>query len=304
MLSGIIFLDKPKGWTSRDAVNAVIKLFGGKKAGIKAGHAGTLDPLATGMLPILLGEATRFANEGLEAEKVYEVTFDLTRQTDTLDIDGKVVATFDGTVSEAQLKPVVDGFLGRSMQVPPAYSAIHVDGKRAHELARAGEMVQLAPREVDIQQIELLSFEFPLVSLRVRCSKGSYIRALARDIGEKLNMGGCVVQLRRLSTGSWPSQLMVDMAYLDTHREQCVIPLGIWMRHLPRVNFDDKMAWRFLQGQRLSFKGDYEPGVHAVFCKDTLLGTGQLFIRDTDYSLHPLRLLPSAQEKFAKKEKA
>jgi len=169
--SGIVFLDKPLGWTSRRAVNEVIRIFSvqGKKR-MKAGHAGTLDPLATGMLPILLGDATRFSELGLNAEKRYTVTFDLSYQTDTLDCEGEVVARFDGAIDKQQLIDILPLFQGELQQVPPIYSAIRVDGKRAHAMARKGEAVEMKARGVCIHALTLLNFDFPFISLDVLCS--------------------------------------------------------------------------------------------------------------------------------------
>ena len=201
-ISGVIFLDKPRNWTSRKAVNEVARLLsrpGGER--IKAGHAGTLDPMATGMLPVLLGEATRFAEIGLEAEKTYQVTFDLRMQTDTLDSEGEVIARFDTRPERQAVLSVANQFTGPQQQVPPAYSAIRIDGQRAYAMARKGSQVVLKPRPISIQAIDLLDYSYPFVALRVRCSKGSYIRALARDMGAALDAGGCVTDLRRLSTG-------------------------------------------------------------------------------------------------------
>ena len=187
MVSGIVFLDKPQGWTSRRAVNEVARLFGGSgRPRLKAGHAGTLDPMATGMLPILLGEATRFAELGLSAEKTYAVTIDLSYQTDTLDAEGETLARFDGPPSLAQVQAALERFRGGYGQVPPQYSALRVEGRRAHALARRGQHVALAARQVQILALELVRYEWPQLALTVRCSKGTYIRALARDIGEAL----------------------------------------------------------------------------------------------------------------------
>ncbi len=296
--SGVVFLDKPLGWTSRQAVNAVVRLFsrsGGKR--IKAGHGGTLDPLATGMLPILLGEATRYADYGLRAEKVYRVTFDLSFQTDTLDREGEVVARFDTRIDEAVLRPVLAAFRGNIEQVPPAFSAIRVNGRRAHEAARSGESVELAARPVRIDELELLAFSFPEVTLHVRCSKGTYIRSLARDIGARLGVGGCVTELRRLSTGGWPEHMMVGLEELEQRREACVLPLGMWLRDLHTCHLNREQARRFLQGQRLQLDEAYR-GETAVFCEDILLGNARLKPGQKRMVLHPVRILPSAQEYF------
>lgn len=282
------------GWTSRKAVNEVMRLFGGKKAGIKAGHGGTLDPLATGMLPILLGEATRFASLGLDASKVYEVTLNLSFQTDTLDREGEVVARFDGKPDDAAIRRVVDSFVGVQQQVPPAYSAIRVDGKRAHELARAGRDVEIRPREIEIYSIEILALDVPELTLRVACSKGTYIRSLADDIGTGLGMGGCVTMLRRISTGGWPATMMVTPEALETRREMAILPLAAWLHDLPRIDLAEPLARRFLQGQRVPCETDTD-ALAAIFCGPLLLGTAEVVRGGERPVLHPKRILPSAQ---------
>ena len=223
---GVLFFDKPKGWTSRKAVNHVIHLFAkpeqkNRKQRPKAGHAGTLDPLATGMLPILLGDATRFSSMGLNAEKSYEVTLDLSFQTDTLDLEGEVLTRFEHVdVSDEQLAQVLLELTGEQQQVPPIYSAIRVDGQRSHAMARQGKEVELKARSVDIKSIQLLNHEGSTISLAVDCSKGTYIRSLARDIGEALGYGGCVTALRRTSSGGWPEAIMVTLEELEEKKKR------------------------------------------------------------------------------------
>ncbi|MDQ6954295.1 MAG: tRNA pseudouridine(55) synthase TruB [Mariprofundaceae bacterium] len=301
MASGVIFLDKPLGWTSRRAVNEVMRVFSvpGKKR-IKAGHAGTLDPLATGMLPILLGDATRFAELGLHAEKRYSVTFDLSYQTDTLDCEGEACKRFDTQPNKQQLMDVLDLFQGEIQQVPPIYSAIRVDGKRSHAMAREGKAVELAARTVCIHALDLLAFEYPLVSLDVRCSKGTYIRSLARDIGKKLGVGGCVTALRRTSTGGWPASMMVAAECLEHDKEQAVLPLRQWLRDFPTCELTKEDAWRFLNGQRIQLECGQQGSV-AVMCDECLLGTAELKQGMRRMVLHPLRILPSSQQHFASK---
>ncbi len=298
MLSGILFLDKPFGWTSRRAVNEVIRLFtppGSKK--IKAGHAGTLDPLATGMLPILLGDATRFAEMGLSADKSYQFTLDLSYQTDSLDCEGEVTGTFNTTIGEAELYEVIESFVGEQEQMPPVYSAIRVDGKRAHELARKGKDVALTARPVAIHQLELIHFEFPEATLRVSCSKGTYVRSLARDIGGKLGMGGCVTALRRLSTGGWPEAMMVTIDEVMERREASLLPLAMWLREFPDLHLSTDEGRRFLQGQRIQVS-DTRAGSVKVFAGEELLGTAELKQGMKCMVLHPSKILPSAQEKL------
>ena len=292
--SGVILLDKPAGWTSRRAVNAVSRLFGR----VKAGHAGTLDPLATGMLPVLLGEATRFAALGLSAEKSYEVSIDLARQTDTLDAEGEETARFDVRAEEADLVRALDSLRGDQQQLPPAFSAIRVDGRRAHELARRGEAPDMKPRRISIPEIRLAEWNSPVARVFVRCSKGTYIRALARDLGLKIGAGGCVSALRRLSCGRWPDSMMVDFGTLERRREAAVLSQREWLKHLPRLDLDAALARRLVQGQRLPVGDDRAEGVHAVFCVDRLLGTGIIRPGVSGFVLHPDRILPSAQERI------
>jgi len=301
-IAGIIFLDKPLGWTSRRAVNEVVRLFSqpGRKR-IKAGHAGTLDPLATGMLPILLGDATRFADMGLNAEKSYRVCFDLSCQSDTLDMEGEIYARFDTEISCSELEAVLDIFRGNIEQVPPAFSAIRIDGKRAHDMARKGEHVAMQARSVTIHDIRLTAFEFPLVTLDVSCSKGTYIRSLARDIGASLGMGGCVTALRRLSTGGWPEEMMVSHEQLLADKALCLVPLAQWLRDFDRLSLADVEGRRFLQGQRIQLKDtqtDMKEKNVAVFAADLLLGTGILKGGQRHMVLHPDKIMPSAQKHF------
>jgi len=304
MLSGVVFLDKPLGWTSRRAVNEVIRIFSvqGKKR-IKAGHTGTLDPLATGMLPILLGDATRFSELGLNAEKRYTVTFDLSYQTDTLDCEGEVVSRFENSLEKQTLMDALALFEGEQQQVPPIYSAIRVDGKRAHAMARKGEVVELEARDICIHKLALLSFDFPHVSLDVLCSKGTYIRSLARDIGAKLGMGGCVTALRRTSTGGWPESMLVSEERLRQDKEQAVLPLRQWLREFPSCEVDKAEAWRFLNGQRIQLEAKQQGSV-VVMCDELLLGTAILKPGLRRMVLHPQRILPSSQQIFASKKES
>jgi len=295
-ISGVVFLDKALGWTSRRAVNELVRLYStaGKKR-IKAGHGGTLDPLATGMLPILLGEATRFAELGLHAEKRYTVSFDLSYQTDTLDCEGEILERYDSSVSLKDIQTLLPQFMGEQQQVPPMYSAIRVDGKRAHAIAREGGVVELKARKICIESIELLAFDFPVVSLDVRCSKGTYIRSLARDIGKALGMGGCVTALRRTSTGGWPEAMMVSMEQVQADAASAVLPLRQWLRDFSDIQLSEHEAKRFLNGQRIQLDTEISGDVVVMF-DDVLLGTACLKAGQHRQVLHPVRILPSAQK--------
>ncbi len=299
MISGVVFLDKSHGWTSRKAVNEISRLFthAGEKR-IKAGHTGTLDPLATGMLPILLGEATRFSSMGLDADKTYEVTMDLGYQTDTLDAEGEITARFDTRVKEDDVKDVLRRFIGKTEQTPPAYSAIHVQGRRAHEIARQGGDVVLAPRPVEIHTLRMIAFSPPALTLRVRCSKGTYVRSMARDIGILLGMGGCVTALRRLSTAGWAEDMMSSFDEIKDAREGCILSLRRWLRHLPKVQLEKPEAWRFTQGQRIQTDHEIQ-GEVVIFFEDILLGTGIMAPGMYRMVLHPKKGIPSAQRRLS-----
>ncbi len=280
-------------------MNEVARLFskpGSKR--IKAGHGGTLDPLATGMLPILLGEATRYAETGLNAEKVYRVTFNLSYQTDTLDSEGEVTKRFNREVDSETFNHVLNTFVGEIDQIPPTYSAIHIDGERAYKLARKGVAVKMEARKVTIHAITPVSFRYPLATVDVHCSKGTYIRSLARDIGEKVGVGGCVTELRRLSTGGWAEQMMQSIDRLKEEPETSLLPLSEWLHHLPRLTLLPDEARRFLQGQRVQLTSHSlgEEEDVAVFSGDLLLGTGVLKAGLRHMVIHPARVLPSAQE--------
>lgn len=251
------------------------------------------------MLPILLGEATRYAEAGLNAEKIYRVTFDLSYQTDTLDCEGEVTERFSGDITSEAFNDALSAFVGEIDQVPPVYSALHVDGKRAYELARKGVGVYLPARKVTIHAITAVSFNSPLAVIDVHCSKGTYIRALARDIGKHLAAGGCVTRLRRVSTGGWPEKMMHGIDELQENPSSFLMPLSSWLKHLPGLELPPEDARRFLQGQRIPLHSTLsQEKVVAVFSGDTLLGTATLKRGLKHMVIHPMRLLPSAQELY------
>ncbi len=204
--SGIIVIDKARGFTSMD-VCAVIRgrlKRGGAPKRVKVGHGGTLDPMATGVLVVLVGRATKLCDAVMVGEKVYEATVDFSHTSNTDDAEGTLVPIPVGRVpSSAEVHAAVARFVGEIEQVPPAFSALHVGGKRAYDLARQGTPVELSPRRVIVHEIEVSTYEWPSVTLRVRCGKGVYIRSLARDFGRTLGTGGVLTSLRRTRVGRW-----------------------------------------------------------------------------------------------------
>ena len=249
------------------------------------------------MLPILLGEATRFSAVGLDADKTYEVAMDLSCQTDTLDAEGGITARFDIEIQQEDVEGILPHFIGKLEQTPPAYSAIHVNGRRAHEIARKGGKVVLAARPIKIHTLKLIDFSPPVATLHVCCSKGTYIRSLTRDIGVRLGVGGCVTALRRLSTGGWPKTAMLSFDEVAQQREACVFPLQQWLRHLPKILLQKAEARRFVQGQRIQMDHGTQ-GEVTVFFEDLLLGTGLMAPGMYRMVLHPKKGIPSAQRRL------
>ena len=205
-LAGLIVVDKPVGVTSMDVVRRVRRAAGhrGRKHWVKAGHAGTLDPLASGVVLVCLGRATRQVGRLMDLGKVYEGVVDLSAFTATDDREGEPQpVAVDHPPSEGYIREVLDDFLGVIPQRPPAYSAIHIDGQRAYRLARRGEAVDLPTRPVRIDAIDPLRYAWPLLTLRIACGKGTYIRSLARDLGTRLGTGGHLASLRRTAVGPY-----------------------------------------------------------------------------------------------------
>ena len=211
-MNGIVIVDKPQGWTSQDVTARLRRVFNTRRIG----HGGTLDPMATGVLPVFVGRATRGVEFFEHAEKTYETVLRLGITTDTEDITGTVLTEKDVFVTKAQLDEVLEQFRGEIMQVPPMYSALKVNGQKLCDLARKGKEVERKPRPITIHELTLLGMEADDICLRVRCSKGTYIRTLCKDIGQALGCGGCMASLRRVTAGEYiieesvPLQTLLD----------------------------------------------------------------------------------------------
>lgn len=208
----VLLFDKPLKWTSFDLVNKIRIMirsaFGTKK--IRVGHAGTLDPLATGLMIICTGKATKRIDEFMGFDKEYVATFKIGATTPSFDLETDIDATFPvGHITKEMVEKCLQGFVGKQEQIPPMHSAKFIDGTRAYEYARKGIKRELKPVAIDIKEIELLKYNMPYVTVRIRCSKGTYIRSIARDFGEALNSGACIVELRRKAIGDYT----VDSAY-------------------------------------------------------------------------------------------
>ncbi len=282
-LDGWILLDKPVGITSTQAVSAVKRLFNAKKAG----HAGTLDPLASGCLPIAFGEATKTVPYVMDGRKTYRFTVRFGIETDTDDAEGKPVETSDARPSDDDILAALPAFIGEIMQVPPAYSALKIGGERAYDLARDGETVVLEARPVTIYS--LIMVERPDVDhavLEAECGKGTYVRAIARDLGRMLGARGHVATLRRASVGSF---LEEDLVPLDELRERAeageeallevLDPVDCALEELPHLSISPQDAHRMRCGQSVILRGRDAPiveGHAAIFCQESLIAIGDV----------------------------
>ncbi|WP_322049047.1 tRNA pseudouridine(55) synthase TruB [Paraburkholderia sp. J67] len=254
LLDGVLLLDKPVGLSSNDALVRAKRLFRVKKAG----HTGTLDPLASGLLPLCFGEATKFSQDLLEADKTYEATMRLGIRTTTGDAEGEAVETREVSCDEAAVRAAMAQFLGEIVQIPPMYSALKRDGKPLYEYARAGQTVEREGRQVTILALEMIACGLPAVpdvTFRVTCTKGTYVRTLAEDIGEALGCGAHLVMLRRTGVGALTLEHAVTLDALtaadEPARDVWLQPVDALLSTFPSVTLDAESARRFTHGQRL-----------------------------------------------------
>ena len=260
-MNGIVIVDKPQGWTSQDVTARLRRVFNTRRIG----HGGTLDPMATGVLPVFVGRATRGVEFFEHAEKIYETTLRPGILTDTEDITGTVLETADAQVTEEALLSVLPQFRGEILQVPPMYSALKVDGKKLYELARKGQEIARAPRPITIHELTFLGFADGDIRLRVRCSKGPYIRTLCKDIGLALGCGGCMASLRRIAAGEYTESDAVPLETLletDTP-ERYLRPVDTMFARYPAVKLTENQEKRCRNGNAFSVK--YPDGTYRAY---------------------------------------
>ena len=295
---GVLLLDKAAGRSSNDALLQAKRLFNAQKAG----HTGTLDPFATGLLPLCFGEATKFAQDLLDADKTYETVVRLGVTTATGDTEGGIVASGEVDASLARIEEVLARFRGQIEQVPPMHSALKRDGKPLYEYARAGLTLEREARRVTIHALELLDYQAPHLTLRVQCSKGTYIRVLGEDIGNALGCGAHLRALRRLAVGSLSLEGAVTLDRIAEtaadRRNDLLAPVDALLSSFPAVILPEPLAQRFLQGQRLAL-GKEGTAIGAMRGRvrvyreagEQLLGTAQLLDFEV---LAPERLISTA----------
>jgi tRNA pseudouridine55 synthase len=259
MPDGWIILDKPLGLGSTQGVAAVKRVLrAGGHGKVKVGHGGTLDPLATGVLPIALGEATKLAGRMLDASKVYEFSIGFGAETDTLDLEGRVIGTSEVRPTLAEIEAVLPRFTGPIAQVPPAYSALKIDGERAYDRARAGEAVEMPTRAVTVHALQILpGTGEDFITLRAHVSKGTYIRSLARDIALALGTRGHVTYLRRSRAGPFPLERAISLDMLEeigkgAPLERILLPLEAGLDDIPAIDLTPEQARSVRQGRVLT----------------------------------------------------
>jgi len=294
LVDGVLLLDKPVGLSSNDALIKAKRVLNAKKAG----HTGTLDPFATGLLPLCFGEATKFSQDLLEADKSYEATVHLGIVTTTGDTEGEAVETRAVDVSIEQIEAALARFRGPILQVPPMYSALKRDGKALYEYAREGIVLEREARPVTIHALSMIGYEAPFLKIRVTCSKGTYVRVLGEDIGAALGCGAHLNALRRIEVGALDVTGMITLDDLLAHPDPLSLlqPVDALLSTFPALELTAELAKRFLQGQRLALgKESIEvpagQGRVRIYHDGRLLGTGQL----GEYAiLAPERLISTA----------
>jgi len=289
-ISGVVLLDKPLGLSSNQAMQRVKHLYQAEKAG----HTGSLDPLATGLLPICLGEATKFANFLLDADKSYLATVKLGITTTSADAEGEVIAQKPVDVTLQQVESVLHQFIGDIEQTPPIYSALKVDGKPLYAYARAGQEVEIKSRYVSIHQIHLEHFEADELVFTVICSKGTYIRTLAQDIGAKLGCGAHLKGLRRLTSGTFDLQDALPLEVLSelslAELDAKLLPIDIKIQHLPKLTLNAEQTDIIQHGQAIKPNQEiiFNEFIRLYDMSGEFIGLAQ---KQADGKLHPKRLL-------------
>ncbi len=272
-MNGVLIVNKPESYTSHDIVNILRKELNIKKIG----HAGTLDPQATGVLPILIGQATKISKYLIEHNKTYMAELKLGEKTTTGDLEGEVIETKGvPNLSEEQIKQVLKTFLGKQKQTPPIYSAVKINGKKAYEYAREGKIVNIEPREIEIKQISLIKFEGKVIIFKVECSKGTYIRKLCEDIAVRLGTIGVMQKLCRLNVDNFKIEQSVTIEEIrkkgiDIVNEK-IIPVEDVFVEKCKIVLNDKKTELFLNGVKLSINN--EDNVYRIYNGNKFLGLG------------------------------
>ncbi len=285
----MLLLDKPIGYSSNQALQKIKLVY----QAAKAGHTGTLDPLATGLLPLCFGEATKFAHFLTDADKVYIATLKFGITTNTGDAEGEVLSVKDVNFSKMQLEQVCNQFVGVISQIPPMYSALKHEGKAMYEYARAGVEIERAARTITIHNIEINAFDRDVATITVKCSKGTYIRTLAEDIGAQLGCGAHLIGLRRTATANYQINQAITLekfeAMSPAQRALLLLPADSAVQHLPEIILDADSTFYLQQGQAIWQSGSVPQGLIRLYNEQhEFLGLGEL---QSDGKIAPKRLI-------------
>ncbi|MEY3792250.1 MAG: tRNA pseudouridine synthase [Pseudomonadota bacterium] len=287
-IDGVFLLDKPLGFSSNQALKKIQWLFNAKKAG----HTGTLDPMATGLLPICLGEATKFSHRLLDAHKSYIATIQLGITTSTGDQEGEVISEKEVVLNEAQLKDTLKKFIGDTTQIPPMYSALKFEGRPLYEYAREGIEIERKSRQIKIFDIKLINIEKSIITIEVLCSKGTYIRTLAEDIGQTMGCGAHLKGLERTQTGNFQLSEALSIEALEAmpmaSREKALMPIDVLLEELSSIKLNMAELDAIKKGQSIDFMSKNDKEVRLYSPSGQFVGVGQ---PDLKGRLFPKRLI-------------
>ncbi len=277
-VNGLMLLDKPEGISSNEALQRVKRLLNARKGG----HTGSLDPMATGLLPLCFGESTKISSLLLDSDKQYEMTVKLGVATETGDREGAVIQQRDVNITQSQLEEVLDRFRGEGQQIPPMYSALKLNGQPLYKLARKGIEVERKPRKVTVYSLILTHWQQDVLKLTVTCSRGFYVRTLAVDIGDLLGCGGHVIQLRRTGVGNLHLDQSVSLPQLEKmaladEREKLLLPTDTALSHLPEVHLPANIAVYLCKGQSVRARHAADTGLVRLYSdNEQFLGIGEI----------------------------
>ena len=271
-MDGIIVINKPKNCTSHDVVRKVKKILNEK-----VGHTGTLDPNATGVLPLLVGKGTQISKYLINHDKVYEAVLKIGEKTDTADAEGKIIETQNvklSTLKEENIKIVLKSLIGEQKQIPPMYSAIKINGKKLYEYARSGEIIKVEPRLLYIYNLELIKVANQEITYKVHCSKGTYIRTLCEQIAEKLGTVGYMKELKRLQVGEFKIEDSLTIDEIEKNIQKKFITIEEYFKKYTKINLDLRKLQLFLNGVQLNY--NLENGVYTIYNNEKFIGTGTI----------------------------
>ena len=273
-MDGIIIINKPKNYTSHDIVRKAKKVFNEK-----VGHTGTLDPNATGVLPLLVGKGTQIAKYIINHDKIYEAVLKLGEKTDTADIEGSILETKkvpEESLKTEKVKQVLNSFIGKQEQTPPIYSAIKVRGKKLYEYARKGENVEIKPRQIEIYNMELIEIDVQnkTIKFKVECSKGTYIRTLCENIAEKLDTVGYMKDLNRTKVGEFSIDDSIKIEELENGEYNNFITIEEYFKNYENINLNEKKLQLFLNGVQLTL--NFEDGIYKIYYDNKFIGIGTI----------------------------